>query len=115
MAAPGKPQISFTFPYRWLTDEDSRPFLAKNLSNMARKSGLIVPMHEKLLPNFIGQYAVVLKYHAYQPVPVNLTQKEIEKIFKDLIPGAKCVGFQKFFVQKPVDEGLPVMELEMYY
>jgi hypothetical protein len=66
----------------------------------------MLPMHERLLPEFINQYAVLLKYHAYQPVPVNMTQKELEKIFKELIPGAKLVSFQKFFIQKPSDEGL---------
>jgi hypothetical protein len=115
MAGANKPKISFTFPYRWLTEEEDRKFLAKNLINLARKSGLNLPMHERLLPDFINQYAVLLKYHAYQPVPVNITQKELEKIFKELIPGAKLVSFQKFFIQKPSDEGLPVMELEMYY
>ena len=115
MAATGKPQISFTFPYRWLTDEEDRKFLAKNLVNLARKSGLIQPMHDRLLPGFIYQYAILLKYHAFQPVPVNLTQKELEKAFKELIPGAKLVSFQKFFIQKPSDEGLPVMEMELYY
>jgi hypothetical protein len=115
MASPNKPKISFTFPYRWLTDEEDRQYLAKNLVNLAQKSGLNVPMHERLLPQFIYQYAVLLKYHAYQPVPINLTQKELEKIFKELLPGSKLVSFQKFFIQKPNDEGLPVMELELYY
>jgi hypothetical protein len=115
MASSGKPQISFTFPYRWLIDEEDRKFLGKNLINLAKKSGLNVPMHEKLLPAFINQFAILLKYHAYQPVPVPLTQKELEKYFRELIPGAKLVSYQKFFIQKPTDEGLPVMELEMYY
>lgn len=112
---PTLPKISFTFPYRWLTDEEDKKYLVENLRNQAKRSGLNLPMHERLLPQFINQYAVVLKYHAFQPVKVNLAKVTIEKAFSELIPGAKLLSYNTFFVQKTQNKGLPVMEMEIYY
>lgn len=110
-----RPKISFTFPYRWLEDPEDRKYLTKNLQNEARRSGLYQIMHPSLPNPLASSYIIYLKYHAYQPVKINLTKKEIEKIFKPMFGGAQCLAFETFFVQKPTPEGLPVMELEVYY
>ena len=64
---------------------------------------------------FIGSYAVILKYHAFDPVKIPLTQEEIKKIFKEVFPGAKLIGFRKKFVQVESVTQLPIIELEIYH
>lgn len=82
---------------------------------MTQSNGLNAPMHPRLMGGFINAYYARLKYHAYQPVKVNLTKAQLEKILKPVFPGAKCVEMETFFVQGTSKTALPVMELEIYY
>jgi len=112
MATSGA-KIAFTFPYRWLVDAEDKKFLNENLVRMANKNKLI----DNKLPNqsIIQAYAAVLQYHAYEPVKIPLTKNQIEKAFKKVFPGAKCIDYKKFFVQTQSSTALPVMELQIFY
>lgn len=110
-----RPKISFTFPYRWLTDKEDRNFLEENLLKLARINGLYETYHSKLMTGFVGAYGVILKYHAYQPVKIPLTEKQVATIFKKLFPAAKLVSYETFFVQGTSRTSLPVIEIEIYY
>lgn len=114
---------SFTFPYRWLTDPEDRKFLQQNLINSMRGGGLKEimatsgndPYYADFGEAFVTGYFVRLKTHAYQPVPIPLTQAQVAKIFKDVFPGARCIGFETFFVQSNQKTALPLMEIEIYH
>ncbi len=110
---PDRPKVSFTFPYRWLNED--REFFQQNLTACINKGGLNVPMHSRLQQNFISQYAVVLKYHSYQPVKINLTKKQLETLLKPTFPGATCVYYETFFVQANSPDILPTLEMEIFY
>jgi hypothetical protein len=110
-----RPRISFTFPYRWLSDPKDRQFLSENLVKSAAKSGLFMAMHPTIQPGYFASYIARLKYHAWQPVKIKLTKNEVEEAFKPLFGEAKCVGFDTFFMQNAGPGGLPVMEMEIYY
>ena len=97
---PSEPKISFTFPYRWLTDEEDKKFLSENLIQSIRKqSPRSLPVHPRLATGPISAYAVVLKYRSYQPVKIPLTQQKMEKLLKPYFTFAKCVSFETFFGQ----------------
>jgi hypothetical protein len=110
-----KPQISFTFPLRWLNDPEDRKYLKDNLVKLARNSNLQVIMHDKLSRGFISAYQVLLKTHAYQPVPIKLTQNQINTILSELFGGARCVNFESLFVQMPASTSLPMLEMEVFF
>lgn len=115
-------QVSFTFPYRWLDNPEDRKYLADNLQKAIRKGGL----HEVYQTsasdryfadvggNFIDNYFVRLKYHAYQPVKIDLTKTQLAKYLKPVFPNSRLIGFEPFFVQSN-HGGLPIMEMEVYY
>lgn len=119
--AGSRPKISFTFPYRWIDDPSERQHLEKRIKDSLKKGGLTALFGsgdnkyymEQLRP--VVAYWVVLKYHAYQPIKINLTQKELAKIFKDVFPGGTLVQYQTFFVQTYTPTGLPVLEMEVFY
>lgn len=112
-----KPRISFTFPYRWLVDEEDRKFLKKNLTNLAGKNMIRPSMHPTLqaAEGFVNNYMVLLKYHSYDPVDIPLTKEEVKKIFKDTFPGANLLDFKKRFVQVESSTQLPIIEMEIYW
>lgn len=119
-----RPKVSFTFPYRWINDPEDRKFLGQNLINCIRKGGLkeiyqspsgTDQYFEQFGNRFISQYAVVLKYHSYQPVKIKLTKAQLEGFLKPFFTDAKLVQFQTFFVQTNNPTALPVMEMELYY
>lgn len=119
---PGKPKISFTFPYRWINDPKDKPYLSQNWAAQIKKGGLQEIYQTSMTDGwfaanqrFVQGYYVVLKYHAFQPVKIKLKKEDVEEALKTFFPDSKCVGFQTFFVQKPSNQGLPVMELEIYY
>ena len=114
---------SAIFPYRWLTEPEDRKFLAKNLSRAIRNSGLkevlatssndayYADTAEQLVTTYVGR----IKYHAFQPVPIPLTAKQLQLALKEAFPYGKCLGMDTFFVQGSDPQVLPVMELEIYY
>jgi hypothetical protein len=116
------PRISFTFPIRWLKDPEDRKFLHENLARQAGGGRNKNVMNAALADAMSSQgqglimaYQVVLKTHAYQPVTYKFNEKDAEKAFKDVLPGARCMSLTKFFVQTSDLSALPVMEIEVYY
>lgn len=108
-----KPKISFTFPYRWLTEE--REFLPQRLLDSARKGGMNNPMHDRLMFGPVLAYVAILKTHAYKPVKATLTKSVIEKALKPMFTVGRCANMESFFVQTYSPSLLPVMELEIYF
>ena len=119
----GTPKVSFTFPLRWLNDPEDRKYLGQNLVNSIRKGGLkqiyqvspADPYFQQFGNSFINSYAVVLKYHAYQPIKVKLTAKQLEPLLKPFFNEARLASYQTFFVQTNNPTALPVLEMEIYY
>ena len=108
-------KINFIFPFRWVKED--RKFLKKNLEKMIPMSKNQNTSHPLLMadqPQVVG-YQVRLKQHSFQPKPYKMTKEEMTELLKDVFPGATCAYFEKFFVQKQFDQGLPVMEMEIYY
>lgn len=108
------PKVSFTFPIRWLKDQE-RKYLLKNLVRQIRGNVSSIPMHERLVTGLPSVYSILMRVHAYQPVRVNLKKEELEELLKDVYPGAKMVGFEKFFVQRTNSSLLPVIEMQIFY
>lgn len=110
-----KLRYNFTFPFRWLKED--RKYLKKNITrNLPFKKNKIL-MSESLLgdePTF-SAYGVRLKQYAFQPRAYSMTAEEMTEILSGVFPFAKCVQFEKFFVQKASNTGLPVMEMEIFY
>lgn len=81
---------------------------------MIKNNSPFMPNDPRLIvsPN---NYFIRLKQHAYQPKQYKLDKKDIEEILMDSFIGARCVGFQKFFVQTDSTTSLPVMEMEIFY
>lgn len=119
----GVPQISFTFPYRWINDPEDRKYLGENFKRQIQKSGLkqiyqSSPTDKYFAQHgnsFVSSYAAVLKYHAFQPVKIKLTKNQLEEYLKDIFPEGKLVSYQPFFVQTSNPSALLIMELEIYY
>lgn len=119
----GVPQVSFTFPYRWINNPEDRKYLGENLKRQIQKSGLKQIYQTSGTDRyfaqhgnpFVSNYAAVLKYHAFQPVRIKLTKNQLEEYLKDIFPQAKLVSYQPFFVQTSNPSALPIMELEIYY
>lgn len=107
------PQVSFTFPYRWLNED--KEFLGENLSNMVMRNYRSVPMHPRLQKGFVPSYYAVVRYHAYQPVKVPLTKAGLQKALKKAMGGAVCAEYETFFVQTSNKTSLPVMELQLFW
>jgi hypothetical protein len=110
-----KLRYSLTFPFRWLKED--RKYLKKNLTNLIPRNKSQVAMHPTLLDNepMVTGYGVRISQHAYQPKSYSMTKEEITEILSDVFPTARCLAFEKFFKQKEINSGLPVMELEVYY
>src|SRR5262245_4706310 len=118
------PRISFTFPYRWLTDPEDRKYLGPNLIRNIQKGGLKQVMSSSASDKYYAQhgpqafipaYAVVIKTHAYQPVKIKLTQAQLQTLLKPVFGISPLASFQTFFVQTSNQTALPVMEMEVYY
>lgn len=118
-----KPKISFTFPIRWLKDEEDRKYLHVNLAKMAGGSNNKQIVGNELKAalaannpyNFIPAFTVRIKTHAYRPQSYKFTPQDAQKSFKNILPGAKCMTIDKRFVQTNDPNMLPVMEMEIYY
>lgn len=112
-----KPDISFTFPIRWINDPEDRKFLKKNLEKMiAGKAKLKAPHHPDLpFKQPMGTYKVRIRQHAWQPEKIKLTQKQLEKLLEDVYPGQKLIYFDTFFVQKNQRESLPTLEMQIFF
>lgn len=116
-------RVSFLFPYRWIDGIEDRKFLKQNLERMIRKGSLSNVFQSSATDKYFAQnnlsfipaYFVRLKYHSYQPVPIKLTKAQLQTTLKDVYPGAKCVGFEPFFIQSSSQTALPLMEMEIYY
>jgi len=103
------PDISFTFPYRWLKEKE---YLVKNLKRQVEGGESKISFHERLnKPK--SSYQIVLKCHAWQPV--RIPKKEIEEAMKQVFPTLQFGGFSSFFVQKNNPNVLPVLEMEVYF
>lgn len=110
-----KLRYNFTFPFRWLKED--KKFLKKNLTKQLPSKSNKQIMSQSLLndePQFIA-YGVRLNQYSWQPKPYKMDKEEMSEALSDVFPFARCVQFEKFFKQKSSDEGLPVMEIEIYY
>lgn len=110
-----KLRYNFTFPFRWLKED--RKFFKKNLERRFPVSKNKLSMHQALLDDEppVYSYGVRFKQHAYQPKSYVMTKEELTDVLQDVFPNARCMAFEKFFVQKSTDSGLPIMELELFY
>jgi hypothetical protein len=110
-----KQRYSLTFPFRWLKED--RKYLKKNLTRLLGAGKTQMPMHPTLIDAepIISGYGVRFSQHAYQPKPYKMTKEEITEILQDAFPTARCIVFEKMFVQKSTSSGLPVMEMEVFY
>ena len=108
-------KINFIFPFRWLKED--RKFLKQNLERMIPGSRHQNPSHPILMQDQpqVVNYMVRFKQHSFQPKVYKMDKETINEVLKDVFPGATCTYFEKFFVQKNQDAGLPVMEMEIYY
>jgi len=107
------PNISFTFPFRWLKED--REFLKENILRSIGRGINKNPMHDKLQTGLVPAYIVRLNQHAIKPLSYKLTKKEVEDILKSVFPGAKCVDLTKRFVQIESTTSLPVMEMQIFH
>lgn len=110
-----KLRYNFTFPFRWLKED--RKYLKKNLTKNLPRGGNRLPMSQTLLDDepSVYSYGVRLKQHAYQPKGYVMTKEDLTELLDDVFPDAKCRVFEKFFVQKASNTGLPIMEMEVFY
>lgn len=108
-----KPKISFTFPFRFLKED--RKYLAKNLVRMVGGSVNTNVYDSIQVQNLPRVYIVILEQYAYQPKGYKLTKEEITEIFEKVLWKAECVELRKMFVQKSKNQGLPVMNMKIYY
>lgn len=110
--------MSFTTPIRWFKDPEDRKFLYQNIARTAGGKGNNRNVLNAELAQFqplIHAYLLVLKLHAVQHVNYKFDEKDADKAFKDILPGAKCLKIQKRFVQTNENAGAPIIEFEVYY
>ncbi len=110
-----KLRYNFTFPFRWLKED--KKYLKQNLTRNLPLHKNKMTMHQALLDDEppVYSYGVRFKQYAYQPKAYSMTKEEITDILEDVFPNAKCMVFEKFFVQRSSQTGLPVMEIELFY
>lgn len=115
-------KVAFTFPLSWINDTEQRKYLSENLARLIKKGSVknvyqtsATDKYFASQQSFITGYYVRLKYHAYQPVKIKMTQSQMGSYLKPIYPNAKCIGFDTFFIQAASPTQNPFLECEIYY
>jgi len=105
------PKVTFLIPIRWFNDD--REFLSKNLERKLRQC---FPNDEEInILRLVQAYTVKLTCHAYKPVEVPLTQKQIQLLLKPVFKNGKCLGIDWEFEQVKSKTVLPVIDFQLFF
>ncbi len=108
--AEQNPRISFTFPYRWLTE--NRDFFGENIERSIThdvgKDGL------RILESVLS-YRVEIFYENEKPIPIPLTKPQTQTLLKNMLPNARCLSIDTTYAQARDRDSLPLMDFRIYF
>ena len=110
--ANNKPRISFLIPHRWLIEPD-RTYLGDNLRR--KILGYFPDPEEAKDLRLIQQYYVKLICHAYKPVEISLTEKQLQLMLKPMFTNAKCLAVDWEYLQVKSKTVLAVFDFQLYF
>jgi len=110
--AVANPNVTFSIPLR-LFQEDKQ-FLGVNLVNWIWKQAGHSEEVEQMFEDILS-YRIVLAVHAYEPVKINLTATQIQRLLKSVFKNAKCLSVTVDYTQAKQKKMLPLIDFELFY